>query len=212
MFWSSVPCIRSHKSARHFVVNFVMGLIVGDRRFPGATILGGGSLLLPPTIPRLSRRLVQYIVMDSPSGLFWDFGSLYQRRCGVVSDALSRQPSSSSTSLRRLWLGVAAQECGTSLSDISAFPNVAASHHTQKSDCDINASYMQECGYEINVSHTQGSVCSGVLKSFPLRGGRLHKPTAPEAWSRDSRPAQPGTFNPGWSREPLEPDDTSSSR
>ena len=53
---------------------------------------------------------------------------------------------------------------------------------------------------------------SGVLKSFPLRGGRLHKPTAPEAWSRDSRPAQPGTLNPGWSSEPLEPDDTSSSR
>ena len=39
MFWSSVPCIRSLKSAGQFIVNFVMGLIVGDRRFPGATIL-----------------------------------------------------------------------------------------------------------------------------------------------------------------------------
>ena len=41
MFWSSVPCIRSHKSAGQFIVNFVTGLMVGDRRFPGATILGG---------------------------------------------------------------------------------------------------------------------------------------------------------------------------
>ena len=40
MFWSSVPCIRSLKSAGLFIVNFVMGLMVGDRRFPGATILG----------------------------------------------------------------------------------------------------------------------------------------------------------------------------
>ena len=70
--------------------------------------------------------------MDSPSGLFWDFGSLYRRRCGVVSDVLSRQPSFSSTSLRRLWLGVAAQACGTSLSDISAFPDVAASRITRR--------------------------------------------------------------------------------
>ena len=153
--------------------------------------------------------------MDSPSGLFSVFGSLYQRRCGVVSDALSRQPSSSSTS------------CGTSLSDISAFPDVAASRITRKratakstlfcfymqgSGCGINAFHTQGCGCEINASHTQGSVCSGVLKSFPLRGGSLHKPTAPEAWSRDSRPAQPGTLNPGWSSEPLEPGDTSSSR
>ena len=132
MFWFSVPCIRSHKSAGQFIVNFVMGLMVGDRRFPGATILGGGSLLLPPTIPCLSLRLVQNIVMDSLSGLFWDFGSLYQRRCGVVSDALSRQPSSSSKSLRRLRLGVAAQASGTSISDVSAFPDVAASRITRR--------------------------------------------------------------------------------
>ena len=73
MFWSSVPCIRSHKSAGQFIVNFVTGLMVGDRRFLGATVLGGGSLLLPPTIPCQSRRLVQNNVMDSLSGLFWDF-------------------------------------------------------------------------------------------------------------------------------------------
>ena len=66
MFWYSVPCIRSHKSAGLSIVNFVMGLMVGDRRFPGATILGGGSLLLPPTIPCQSRRRVLYFVMGGP--------------------------------------------------------------------------------------------------------------------------------------------------
>ena len=49
---------------------------------------------------------------------------------------------------------------------------------------------------------------SGVLKSFPLWGGRLNKPTAPGAWSRDSRPAQPGTLNLGWSSELPELHDT----
>ena len=92
----------------------------------------GGSLPRPPTIPCQSRRLVQNLVMDSLSGLFWDFRSLYQRRCGVVSDALSRQPSSSSTSLRRLWLRVAAQASGTSVSDVSASPDVVASRITRR--------------------------------------------------------------------------------
>ena len=63
VFLSSVPCIRSLKSAGQFIVDFVMGLMVGDRRFPGATILGRGSLLLPPTIPRQSLRLVQNFLM-----------------------------------------------------------------------------------------------------------------------------------------------------
>ena len=129
---SSVPCIRSQESAVHMVVYFVTAQIVGDRRFPGATILGGGSLHLPPTIPYQSRRLVPNLVMDSLSRLFWDFVLFYQRRCGVVSDALSRQPSSSSTSLRRLRLGVAAQASGTSLSDVSAIPDVAASRISRR--------------------------------------------------------------------------------
>ena len=93
--------------------------------------------------------------MDSLSGLFWDFGSLYQRRCGVVSDALSRQPSSSSTSLRRLRLGVAAQACGTSLSDISASPDVAASCFTRRRA--TATSTLPTCrgaACEINASHT----------------------------------------------------------
>ena len=57
MFWFSVSCIRSHKSAGHMVVCLVTGLMVCDRRFPGATILGGRfstssanhSLPVPPT-------------------------------------------------------------------------------------------------------------------------------------------------------------------
>ena len=68
---SSVPCIRSHASAGHLVVYFVTAQMVGDRRFPGASILGGGSLHLPPTIPCQSRRLVPNLVMDSLSSLFW---------------------------------------------------------------------------------------------------------------------------------------------
>ena len=47
-------------------------------------------------------------------GVFWDFGSLYQRRCGVISYELSRQPYLSSMSLRRLRLRVAAQASRTS--------------------------------------------------------------------------------------------------
>ena len=70
--------------------------------------------------------------MDSLSGLFWDFGSLCQRRRGVVSFTLSRQPYITSTSLRRLQLGVAAQASGTSLSDVSAFPDVEASQITRR--------------------------------------------------------------------------------
>ena len=46
-------------SRRQFVVNFVMGLMVGDRRFPGATILGARfstssanhPVSVPPTGP-----------------------------------------------------------------------------------------------------------------------------------------------------------------
>ena len=41
-----VPCIRSIKSAGHMVVCFVTGQMVGDRGFPGATILGVGAFYL----------------------------------------------------------------------------------------------------------------------------------------------------------------------
>ena len=64
------------------------------------------------------------------SGLFWDFGSLYQRRCGVISCALSRQPYFSSLSLRRLWLRVAAQASRTSHSRCFCSSDVEASSFT----------------------------------------------------------------------------------
>ena len=49
-----------------------------------------------------------------------------------MSDAPSRQPYFLSLSLRRLRLRVAAQASGTSLSDISAAPDVAASRITRR--------------------------------------------------------------------------------
>ena len=64
--WTLVPCIRSHESG-HMVVCVVTDHMVGDRRSPGATILGGRDYLPPPpTIAYQSRRQV-----------FWDFGSLH---------------------------------------------------------------------------------------------------------------------------------------
>ena len=155
---SSVPCIRSPASAGHLVVHFVTGQMVGDRWFPGATILGAicsttsanHPVSVPPTGPELPERFL----------LFWDFGSLYQRRCGVVSDALSRQPSSSSTSLRRLRLGVAAQASGTSHPRCFRFSRrCGVAHLTQGSGCEINAYYMQGSGCDINASHTWGRGC-----------------------------------------------------
>ena len=38
---TSVPCTRSPESAGHFVKNIMMDQMVGSRRSPGATILGG---------------------------------------------------------------------------------------------------------------------------------------------------------------------------
>ena len=112
MFWDFSSLRQKHRaSAGHLVGDGSDGL-----RSPvsGATILGA----------RFSTSSAKHPVSVPPAGSeprdgfsFWvvlDFGSLYQRRCGVVSDALSRQPSSSSTSLRGLRLGVAAQASGTS--------------------------------------------------------------------------------------------------
>ena len=84
MFCSSVPFIRSLKSAGQFIVNFVMGLTVGDRWFPGATILGrifstssaNHHVSVPPTGPELADASLrgqctswqfQYFLMDLSS-------------------------------------------------------------------------------------------------------------------------------------------------
>ena len=60
------PCIRSIASAGHLVVYFVTVLMVGDRRFPRATVLGGEisspsanhPLSAPPTSPELRDALL----------------------------------------------------------------------------------------------------------------------------------------------------------
>ena len=134
MFWDFGSLHQKHRaSAGHLVVYFVTGLMVGDRRVPRGDNTGGEVLYFFRQPSRVSPAdWFQNLVMDYLSGLFWDFGSLYQRRCGVVSDTLSRQPSSSSTSLRRLRLGVAAQASGASLSHVSSIPNVAASRISRR--------------------------------------------------------------------------------
>ena len=69
---SSVPCIRSHASAGHLVVYFVMAQMVGNRRSPGATILGGESEYpLPPTIALRSRRQLAYILIPCGRCMTW---------------------------------------------------------------------------------------------------------------------------------------------
>ena len=129
-------------------------------------------------------------------------------RCGVIFLRAVVAAVSSSTSLRRLRLGVAAQASGTSLSDVSAIPDVAASRitrrrataistlfymqgsgceinasHTQGSGCEINASHTQGCGCDINASHTQGSGCE-INASLSIRR-RQHVMARPRA-SRSS--------------------------
>ena len=81
---TSVPCTRSPESTGQFFVNFVMGLMVGDRRFPGAIILGARSstssanhpVSVPSTGPEhadaswcglCTRWQVQYSLMDLSS-------------------------------------------------------------------------------------------------------------------------------------------------
>ena len=61
-------------------------------------------------------------------------------RCGVIFLRAVAAAVSSSPSLRRLRLGVAAQARGTSLSDVSTISRrCGVAYHTQKSDCDLNA-------------------------------------------------------------------------
>ena len=120
-------------------------------------------------------------------------------RCGVISHALSRQQELSSVSLRRLRLGVAAQASGTSPSDVSAIPDVAASRiratamstlfYMQESKCEINASHTQGCVCDINASHTQGSGCEiNASLSISRRQHVMARPRASRSSShRDER-------------------------
>ena len=107
MFWSSVPFIRSLKSAGQFIVNFVIGLMVGVRRFPGATLLGVETfyLLSQPSLfspAGLSRTRDGSFFLSIVTGafVFWVFGSLFKslRR---PSGLLLRQRQSQRKTLRR---------------------------------------------------------------------------------------------------------------
>ena len=104
-------------------------------------------------------------------------------RCGVIFLRAVAAAVSSSTSLRRLRLGVAAQASGTSLSDVSAVPDVAASRITRRratatstllsrrgasatstpltrrGASALSTPHTQVCGCDINASHTQRSGC-----------------------------------------------------
>ena len=98
MFWDSGPCIRSHESAGHLVQHFVTGLMVGDRWFPGATILRASSptspadhpTSVPPTDPELCDALFCGQTLRRPSGqLLKQRRSSFSRRCGVHGDCAS---------------------------------------------------------------------------------------------------------------------------
>ena len=148
MFWTSAPCNRSIERRRasglcaSWLIRWLA--IAGP---PGRQYWGSRSCTSSANHRCQARRLVQniltYLGVDGVrdgrlstsrrflfSGLFWDFGSLYQRRCGVISYALSRQPYFSSLSLRRLWLRVAAQASRTSLSRCFCSSDVEASSFT----------------------------------------------------------------------------------
>ena len=116
--------IRSIASVGHMVMCVVKVQMVGARRSPGATMLGSRSCTssanhhspVPPTGPVLSDAswwtMYEMAGCLHPDGFlflgfFWDFGSLYWRRRGVISYALSRQPYFPSLSLRGLRLRVA---------------------------------------------------------------------------------------------------------
>ena len=96
------------------VVDFVMIAVAGARRTPGRLKTGG----VPPKPPATN---LYFSVALGVLGL----RIVVQDVAASFSDALSRQPSSSSSSLRRLWLGVAAQASGTSLSGPAQTPNIA---------------------------------------------------------------------------------------
>ena len=75
------PLRRDGSGHREMIVDFPMDAVAGTRRTLGR-LKNGGVPLKPPATTLLSLW---------PSA-FWDFGSLHQRRSGVISYALLRQP------------------------------------------------------------------------------------------------------------------------
>ena len=131
MFWSSVPCIRSLKSAGQFIVNFVMGLMVGDRRIPGATVLGSRPstssanhrFSVPLACP-VHRDGSFFLCIVTGSFVFWDFGSLFRTSLGLaVAAAAMRLEFDVAASL---WPAVAAAAISTK--DVAASWPPAVAH------------------------------------------------------------------------------------
>ena len=113
------PCIRSHASAGHLVVHFVTGQMVGDRRSPGATILGERVfLLLPSTIPCRFRRQVAHIAMPSGvdsvrDGRSCTFGRVHFPVCslrGVFVASCCGSSKRASTQRRGCWSAVSGEQ------------------------------------------------------------------------------------------------------
>ena len=95
-------------TAGHTVVYFVMGQMVGDRRFPGATTLGSRSctpsanhpVSVPPTGPvHRDGSFFPYIVTGS--SVFWDFGSLHLETSRRPTGQLLRQRHTQRKTFRR---------------------------------------------------------------------------------------------------------------
>ena len=179
-----VLCVVMDQGTEKWLWTFRWMLWLAPAGTPGRLKTGG----VPPKPPAT-------IFLSLRPSVFWDFGSLFRtlRRHFLTRCFGSRFIV---TSLRRLRLGVAAQASGTSLSDVSAIPDVAAPRITRRratakstlfymqgSGCEINASHKQGSGCEINASHTQGSGCE-INASLSIRR-RLHVMARPRA-SRSS--------------------------
>ena len=71
---SPVPCFVSNQGTERAMDNFVVDAVADTRRTPERHDTGG----VPPKPPAT-------ILLSLWPSVFWDFGSLCQRRCGVIS-------------------------------------------------------------------------------------------------------------------------------
>ena len=118
----SVPCTRSPELAGHFGKKSVMDQMVGSRRSPGATILGGGRVQEPhlPTIAFWARRQVPKSVTGRSVDSVQMAGPELPDGYSVAASFLTRRRGSRIVRpmLRRFRLCVAAQASRTSCSDV----------------------------------------------------------------------------------------------
>ena len=95
---SAIPCVMMNQGTERAVVNFVMDAVTGAHHTPGRHKTGG----VPPKPPAT-------VLLSLLPSVFWDFGSLYQRRCGVI---LASCCGSGKLSERRCGV-LAADTCGS---------------------------------------------------------------------------------------------------